>query len=112
MADNKSRIPTFKKKSKMRRYDVVYDDDVEQMRAGFFDKSLYKTKFNVGSGDFYWKVEPGYEHRMDLISNRFYGSAKYDWILEDINDIQDPIKDVVVGLKLKILSQSKIITIY
>lgn len=109
-AGKKSKLPSFKKESKMKRYNVIFDEDVQQIRAGFFKKDLYKREISISGGDTYWIVEPGYEHRMDLISFKFYGTAKYDWVLEEINNIKDPIKDVIIGLKLKILSQSKIIT--
>lgn len=105
----KSKNPSFPKASKMRRYDVIYDEDVQQNRAGFFDKTLYTIAQTRSASDSYWTVEPGYEHRIDLISKKFYNTSKYAWILEEINDIRDPIKDIVVGKKLLILSQSKII---
>ena len=35
-------------------------------------------------------VPNGYEHRPDLISNIFYGSPKYWWLLMLVNNITDP----------------------
>jgi len=106
-----SKVPSFNKESKMARYNIIFDEDVQQIRTGFFNKNLYKTEINYKHGDTYWTVEAGYEYRTDLISYKFYGTAKYDWIIEEVNNIKDPIKDVVVGKKLIILSQSRIMTI-
>jgi len=37
-------------------------------------------------------VPAGYEHRPDLISNVFYGSAKNWWLLMLVNGISDPFE--------------------
>lgn len=105
-----SKTPVFKRGNKMRRYDMIFDEDVQQTRAGFFKKDLYKVVEK--SDDFTWTVEPGYEHRMDLISYKFYGTSKYDWVIEEINNIKDPIKDITIGTKLRMFSQSRMITMF
>ena len=104
-----SKQKTFAKGSKMRRYTQVFDEGVQQNRAGYYRKDLYKSNTNK-SDDIVWAIEPGYEFRSDLISFKFYGTAKYDWIIEDLNDIKDPIKDLHIGLKLTIPSQTRILT--
>jgi hypothetical protein len=106
-----SKAPSFNKESKMTKYEIIFDEDVQQVRTGFFNKNLYKIEVNYKYGDTYWIVEAGYEYRTDLISYKFYGTAKYDWIIEEINNIKDPIKDVKIGTKLIILSSSRISTI-
>lgn len=105
-----SKKKTFKKGSKMRRYIQIFDEDVQQMRAGYYKKDLYKLN-ELKIDDTVWAVEAGYEYRSDLISFKFYGTAKYDWLIEDINDIKDPIKDLTIGVKLTIPSESRILTI-
>lgn len=105
---NSSAMPSFGRESKMGRYNLIFDNNVQQTRAGFFDKTLYKINTNVQKDDFIWTVEPGFEYRTDLISNKFYGTAKYDWIIEEINNIKDPIKDVKIGTKLRFMSKSRL----
>ena len=105
----KSKPKLFEQKSKMRNYKQIFDEDVKQMRCGFFDKELYKLGFKTNKDDIFWAVEAGYEYRTDLISKKFYGTAKYDWVIEDLNNIKDPIKDLKIGKKLKLMSQSRII---
>jgi len=106
-----SKKPSFSKESKMTKYEIIFDNNINQMRAGFFNKNLYKTEINQNHGDTYWTIEAGYEYRTDLISYKFYGTAKYDWIIEEVNNIKDPIKDVKIGKKIIILSPTRIMTI-
>ena len=105
-----SKLPVFSSDSKMKRYGIVFDKDVGQNRAAFFDPKFTTVKYNESFGDVYWTVEAGYEYRMDLVSNKFYGTAKYDWILEQVNNIKDPIKDLKIGTKLLIISTTRIIS--
>ncbi len=108
---SESKIPTFNKSSKMRKYNLVFDEDVGQMRSAFFNSELNNMQFNEKFGDIYWTIEPGFEYRSDIISKKFYGTAKYDWIIEQVNNIKDPIKDLKVGTKLFILSITRIVSI-
>jgi hypothetical protein len=104
-SSNEAKFPTFSRESKMRRYDIIYDPEVKQMRAAFFNDTFGNIQIDQSSfNDKYWVVEPGFEYRTDLISKKFYETSKYDWIIEKINNIRDPIKDVKVGTKLKIIS--------
>lgn len=103
----KSKAKIFRQGSKMRKYDQVDDTDVKQMRCGFVNLLTYTE--NIESSDTLWTVEAGYEYRMDLISYKFYGTAKYDWVLEQLNDIKDPIQDIAIGAKIKLPSQSRIL---
>lgn len=105
-----SKTKTFKRNSKMRRYTQIFDEDVQQMRCGYYDKTLYQYSEAIREDDIVWSITPGFEYRSDLISTKFYGTAKYDWIIEDLNNIADPIRDLVIGLKLKLPSQNRIIT--
>lgn len=100
--------PNYSRESKMRRYNIIFDKDKKQIRSGFFEKNLYKVKTDVKKGDFIWIIEPGFEYRTDLISNKFYGTAQYDWIIEELNNIQDPIKDAKIGTKLRFISKSRL----
>jgi len=106
---SKSKKPSYERTSKMRRYDIIFDRDIEQMRVGFFKRISSKIKFD--KRDTIFTVDAAHQNRIDLISLKFYGTAKYDWIIEDFNNIQDPIKDIVPGRKLVIPEKSKIYSI-
>lgn len=105
----KANKPSYERTSKMNRYDIVFDDDVGQMRTAFFNRISSKIKFD--KRDTIFTVDAAHEFRTDLISLKFYGTAKYDWVIEDFNNIKDPIKDVVAGTKLIIPDKSKIYSI-
>jgi len=95
----------FPETSKMRNYELVYDDEVKQMRCGFYKN---KTKDQNFDKDYIWVIEPGYEHRLDLISLKFYETCKLDWFIADANNIKDPIRDIVAGRKIIIPDRSKL----
>jgi hypothetical protein len=99
------KTPTFNHISKMKCYDIIFDSDIAKARCGFIKYKFIDEKIDKNMGDFYWVVEPGFEHRMDLISFKFYGTARYDWVLEQINNIKDPIRDITTGTRLKIFSE-------
>lgn len=105
-SNRKSGVRKFSKTSKMRRYKIVYDDHLQQNIAGFMKYVEFTPRLD--SEDIIWEVEAGYEHRIDLISSRFYSTSKFDWLLEQINNIKDPIKDIKVGKRLIIPSKSRL----
>jgi len=47
-------------------------------------------------------VPAGYEHRPDLISNVFYGTPDYWWLLMLVNSITDPIEGFYTSQKILI----------
>jgi hypothetical protein len=50
------------------------------------------------SYDFQIGVIPvGYEHRPDLISNVFYGTPNFWWLILSYNNINDPFEGLNVG---------------
>jgi len=56
----------------------VFDNMVENLDTAY--------EYTVGY------VPNGYEHRPDLISNTFYGTPKYWWLLLLVNGISDPFE--------------------
>lgn len=102
----KSKKPKYERTSKMRRYNMFFDENTKKMHLSFYNRIGKFMKFD--NRDKIYTVEPGYEYRTDLISAKFYDTSKYDWIIEDVNNIQDPIRDVVAGKKLIIPAKSKI----
>jgi len=47
-------------------------------------------------------VIPGYEHRPDLISDIFYNTPEYWWLILLYNNIDDPFEGLNVGDQIKI----------
>jgi hypothetical protein len=47
-------------------------------------------------------VIPGYEHRPDLISDIFYNTPEYWWLILLYNSIDDPFEGLNVGDQIKI----------
>jgi hypothetical protein len=56
-----------------------------------FIDNLKTKEFEVGY------VPAGYEHRPDLISNLFYNTVTYDWMILMFNNIKDPFQELNVG---------------
>lgn len=105
ITNDKSQRPKFQNKSKMKKYQIIYDEDVGSMRCGFMNFLDYSPDLNA---DIIWEVEPGFEYRTDLISKKFYNTSKYDWVIEQVNNISDPIKDIYTQRTLLIPSMDNI----
>lgn len=102
----KASKPVYAPDSKMNNYDIIYDDDKMQYRSGFYNNNMIKIESL--SSDIFWTIESGYEGRTDLISNKFFNTPVYDWAIEDINNIEDPIRDIIAGVKIRIPSISRL----
>lgn len=61
-----------------------------------FLQSMNGMPYNVGY------IPPGYEHRADLISNLFYNTPTFDWIILQFNNISDPFQGLNVGDRILI----------
>nr|DAP29834.1 MAG TPA: baseplate wedge protein [Bacteriophage sp.]DAS48236.1 MAG TPA: baseplate wedge protein [Caudoviricetes sp.]DAU66600.1 MAG TPA: baseplate wedge protein [Caudoviricetes sp.] len=61
------------------------------------------NKFTIeeSNRDIYYSVEKGFEDRLDLISNKFYGTPLMYWAIAVMNHIDNPL-DVPVGVVLRI----------
>ncbi len=95
--------PVYDVESKMRNYDIIYDTEKKLLRCGFYNNKL---KDKSSEYDEIYEVTVETEHRLDIISYKFYGTAALDWAIADANNISDPIKDVKVGTKLRIPSRN------
>lgn len=42
-------------------------------------------------------VKPGFEHRPDLISELFYDTPTYDWLIMLINNVDDPFEGLGIN---------------
>lgn len=60
-----------------------------------------KIEIRESSRDIYYSVEKGYENRLDLISNKFYGTPLMYWAIAVMNRIDNPL-DIPSGVVLRI----------
>ena len=97
--------PNYKSYSKMNNYSLLIINNKYEL--GYYQNII--GNYQADETDNIFIITPEYEYRMDLISQKFYGSPVYDWILEDINGIEDPIKDLTVGTKIIIPNFNKIV---
>lgn len=101
----KSKQPVFKKNSRMRNYSIIFDKEIMQNRPAFY---RFNIETKVTQSDEVFVVTKGLEHRLDLISVKFYGTSIYDWVIAEFNNIEDPIKDIVAGKKIIIPNKTKL----
>lgn len=47
-------------------------------------------------------IPAGFEHRPDLISNIFYNTPAYWWVILEVNNITDPFEGLNVGDRILI----------
>ena len=97
----KSKKPLFPKNSRMRHFDIIFDESVEQNRAAFYRFNVNK-RIGKSNNDTIYTIPKGMEYRLDLISVKFYGTSSYDWFIAEYNNIEDPIKDIKAGKKIRI----------
>lgn len=64
-------------------------------------ESPNKFEIKESNHDIYYAVEKGYENRLDLISNKFYGTPLMYWAIAVMNHIDNPL-DVPSGVVLRI----------
>ena len=81
---------------------VVHRNKVTTVAAGArgFDIGLENTEDTLAHEIAY--VIPGYEHRPDLISNIFYNTPEYWWLILLYNNIDDPFEGLNIGDQIKI----------
>ena len=65
-----------------------------------FDKASKSMQFE-GAHDIGYVI-PGYEHRPDLISDVFYDTPEYWWLILMYNNIDDPFEGLNIGDQIKI----------
>ena len=98
-------LPTFPESSKMNLYEIFFDTTNNNEPTAGFIKTFSQDKLNSVQA-FKFVVTAEFEHRIDLISYKFFRSTTRDWIIELVNNIKDPIKDIYVGKVLYIPTDS------
>lgn len=61
-----------------------------------FLSNITSSKFEIGY------IPAGYEHRADLISDLFYDTPIYDWLICYYNNISDPFNELNIGDRILI----------
>ena len=89
----------------MKRYRFIKKED-SSIAVSFY--SNVRDSYVYSSEDTIYTIELDCQFRPDLISLKFYDTTLFDWVIEDINNIEDPIRDMKVGKKLYIPSKAKI----
>jgi hypothetical protein len=59
-------------------------------------RNLSKLSYEVGY------IPAGYEHRPDLISDLFYDTVAFDWLIMMFNNIKDPFQELNVNDRILI----------
>ena len=102
--------PVYSTGSKMHAYSVFFDLKLgNKPNIGFMRDVSFsdQQKYNMTT----FIVTTEYEHRIDLISHRFFKTTMNDWLIEVVNDIKDPIKEIIVGKVLYIPNEIDIISL-
>lgn len=110
MEDTRTRISS---PSEVIRYDDIQLQDIQEFsryrtlrrltneNSNSFIESPNRIVIRESTKDSFYKVDPGFENRLDLISNMFYGTPKLWWALAYANKLYDPRK-VKSGIILRI----------
>lgn len=63
--------------------------------------------------DFMYTIEPQYQYRPDLLAFDMYGTAALWWVFiqRNLDVLQDPIFDFVVGTQIYIPKNSSLVTV-
>jgi len=104
---DKSKPPVYNSSSRMKYFDIIFDESISQNRVAFYNYGIVDNIVKDAQ-DEYYTIPKGMEHRLDLISVKFYGTSTYDWFISQYNNIEDPIRDIVAGKKIIIPHRSKI----
>lgn len=78
---------THKDKKLVTSLNSSFDNYVKQLNSYDFDTV---------------EIPHGYEHRPDLISDLFYNTVKFDWLIMMFNNIKDPFQGLNVGDRILI----------
>lgn len=92
--------PTLRSvESKMCRYNI-YRRLINEYGDEYIE-TPEKIKIKETNKDSFYAVEMGYVNRLDLISNKFYGTPLLWWAIAIVNNIDNPM-DVQAGIVLRI----------
>lgn len=76
------------------------------------DKTYYETSNKIEipetDGDVYYTITTDAESRLDLLAYKFYGNAKYYWMIGYANNIVDPLQPIKKGTTVRIPNISEV----
>jgi hypothetical protein len=70
-----------------------------------------RRKLVVDPTDYVFTVDYFHAGRLDLIATLFFGEPRYWWVIGQINNILDPLAEVVAGRVLYIPNQDRLFLI-
>lgn len=76
----------YKKISRYGVYRLIMND-----KAEVYTETVNQTPIEESDNDIYHEVLQEEENRLDIISNKYYGSPEYYWIIAMGNDLIDPM---------------------
>jgi hypothetical protein len=89
-------------------YEEAVVDDVKEIDFLYHNLSEFVMKYEPN----YLRLAEFSIMRPDLISQRVYGTVRYWWIICSINNVQNPLEDLKVGMILKIPNRLDILDFY
>ena len=54
------------------------------------------------SDDVFHEVQPGEDHRPDLVAERYYNAPELYWVIAYANEMSDPFAETTAGLRIRI----------
>ena len=81
-------------------YNKLTVDGVQELDFLWNSISEFKTNYPVK----YYRIRDEDAMRPDLISHKMYGNVFFFWIIMIVNNIENPLTDIIPGMLLKIPS--------
>lgn len=89
----------------------VYQDvsaEIEGVRQNVIVFGLLVDSVVANETDIMYNVPQSAENRLDLISQKFYGTPELWWVIALVNDIHDPLVGVTVGQQIRIPTRNRL----
>jgi hypothetical protein len=90
--------------NKYSRYVGGGTSETADNRIEWWERTVLKSDVS----DVQYAVENIYEGRLDLIASVFYNEPRYWWIVAQLNNIIDPISEVVPGRVLRMPTKERL----
>jgi len=89
---------------------MITKESIYNFSNKFYDEKEKKTKYGIAFykipeesfDDVFYVIQKEEEFRPDLLSEKFYGSPFYDWLICINNGIKDPLKELTKGKRIVI----------
>lgn len=90
---------------KLRRYITwlprLVDEEIVYERLSTIE-SWDMDEIPLSPEDRYFEVTAEFRNRLDLISQKFYGTMHLYWVLAYVNEMIDPFAETIVGKQIRI----------